>query len=578
VLNIRKAQLLAVLETNVSSSLGNIGVIVFITAIISYLSGTALIYFWMAYMLFFTAIRYWVTQNLHDIILKGGYKPFYENIMVVIVYMMAAGWGALSIVFIEQDQPEVNVFILITLTGVVVTSMSALIYIRKLYFGFVLISVVPVLFVLLWMDGSAYKIFALQVFLYVLYVVKNGSLFNKKIEDNLKLIDNNEKLIEDLKEQKHRAEEVSELKSQFLANMSHEIRTPMNGIVGFLQILQSQETNKQKIKYLDTISKSTEDLMQIIDGVLDLSKLEKNQLMLNKQKFNPLHVVKQSIDLFSENAAKNAIEIILEPIGDIPELITSDSLRLKQVINNLLSNALKFSPKNSPIKVQVEYLVNEKQLKFDVIDYGIGIPADKIDQVFESFTQVDGSNTRQYGGTGLGLSICSHLVDLMGGKIKVDSALGVGSRFSFTIDAPAKIESNDEGYQSQAQQEFDVLIVEDNLINQKLLIEILTQLNLSFDIANNGLEALNAFKTNRYQAILMDENMPDMSGSKATEEIRILEQKQNLHRTPIIAVTANVMSGDKERFLQAGMDEYIPKPVSLDNLENILNRYLKKHS
>ncbi len=579
ILSIREKQLIEVLEDNSASTIGNVGVMIFIALIVSYLGGSSLIFLWLAYMLLLTAIRYWISQNIHEIINNNGYKESHETIMIVIVYMMALGWGALALFFIKQNQPFINAFILITITGVIVTSMSTQVSIKRLYYGFVLISVIPVLFVLFQMEGPAYKIFALQVIFFVIYVMKNGSIFNKKMADNFKLFESNERLIKKLKRQKERAEELSELKSQFLANMSHEIRTPMNGILGFLQILQQHETDKKKLKYLNTIASSSNDLIRIIDGILDFSKLEKNQIEIVKHDFNPLEVIKHSIELFSENAIRKSIQIKLEKSENIPAFIHSDDLRLKQIVNNLLSNAIKFSTKNSIIKVKMEYLPRSSQLKIAVIDQGIGIPANKIEHIFDSFTQADSSTTREYGGTGLGLAISSRLVELLGGKMKVDSALDVGSSFSFTIDAPIVKNENrlpdPETIQSSPlMSDAQILIVEDNLINQKLMVEFISGFGLNYDIANNGIEAIEAFKSNHYQVILMDDNMPEMTGSEATIQIRQIEADRNLQPTPIIAVTANVMQGDKERFMAAGMNDLITKPVLAETLKTYLNKYL----
>lgn len=581
-MNVREELLKEVLENNFSITVGNLVVFVFVSFILTYLTETPFILFWLFYMLLVTTIRAWISHNILQIVLNNGYKKFHEKIIMMFVYLTAAGWGALVLIFMDEKQPLVNAFILITVTGVIVTSMSALLPLKNFYYGFVSISIVPVIYSLFSMDDVIYKILALQVLFFVIYTFKNGFLFNIKLTDNLKLLNRNSNLISDLKKEKKKAEEVSELKSQFLANMSHEIRTPMNGIVGFIQILKDSETDKKKLSYLDTIISSSDDLLKIINGILDFSKLEKNQIEIEKVKFNPLFDINQSINLFKENANKKFIQIKFEKLNTIPEKIFSDSLRYKQVLNNLLSNAIKFSSMNSQIKIQAEYDFETETLKTTVIDYGIGIPTDKIEHIFDSFSQADSSTTREYGGTGLGLTISARLVELLGGEIAVDSALGVGSSFSFTIDAPAsKSASKRDIYtikplKQTFSKEQHVLIVEDNLINQKLMMEFMHHFSLSYDLAKDGYEALEAFKNNQYQVILMDENMPILTGTETTKKIRAIEEENNLHHTPIIAVTASAMPGDRERFISIGMDDYLAKPVSVEKLKEVLNKYLSQ--
>ncbi len=578
-MNIRELLLKEVLENNFSSTIGNFAVFLFISFILTHLTDAPFILFWLFYMLLVVTIRSWISHNIYHLILNNSYKDFHEKVVMLFIYLTAAGWGALVFLFMDETQPLVNAFILITVTGVIVTSMSTLLPLKNFYYGFVLISTIPVFFTLMQMEDTVYKIFALQVLFFVVYTFKNGFIFNLKMIDNLRLLSRNKKLISDLKKQKNKAEELSELKSQFLANMSHEIRTPLNGMIGFVQILRDREADQKKIEYLDTVLTSSDDLIKIINGILDFSKLEKNKIELEKIKFNPTFDVNQSINLFTENANKKSIQIKLEVINQIPEEVYSDSFRYRQILNNLISNAVKFSSKNSFITIQVEYIYDSNQLKTSVIDHGIGIPADKVNHIFESFTQADSSTTRQFGGTGLGLTICARLVELLGGEIKVDSALGVGSNFSYTIDAPiTKSQSNQINEVTHKKNKFNyhhhVLIVEDNIVNQKLLAEYLNQFGLGFDIANDGLEALEAYKNNHYQVILMDENMPNMTGKEATKHIRKMEKDQNIDPIPIIAVTANAMSGDKNKFLEAGMDEYLTKPVSSEDLKQVLSHYL----
>lgn len=579
-MNIEHQQLKLVLENNFSSSVGSYGVATLISLILFYLTESFTIFLWFAFMLIMTSMRAWVNHNILQLMAKTGFKKSYMQIILIMIILSAIGWALLVLFFIEESQPAANAFILITVTGIMLTSMSTLIHVKKFYFSFAIISITPVIITLAFMDDITYRLFLLQVVLFLLFVLKNGDMFNKKLRHNLELLEKNKSLIEDLKLQKQQAEQISAMKSQFLANVSHEIRTPLNGIVGFLQMLKIRETDSTKKGYIDIISQSSDELMQIINGILDFSKLENKQVELEEIEFDPKLLLQSCVDLFSQKAAEKSINIELTEVNPLPKTILSDPLKLKQVVNNLLSNAVKFSSHNGNVNLIAEYLIKEEKLQIFVVDQGIGISEENLQKVFDSFTQADNSITREYGGTGLGLAISMHLVELMGGELKAESTLGVGSKFSFKIKAPlinASVTTTPETNLNLAnsEQSKQILIVEDNLINQKLIAEFLNHFGYQYDIVNDGVEAVEAFKFKRYQAILMDENMPNMSGSEATQTIREIEKQENLVATPIIAVTANALQGDRERLLQSGMDDYIAKPIKPDELKSSLQRFLR---
>jgi len=579
-LNIKQQQLNLVLENNFSSFVGNIVVAIILAFTLGVIIETSSIYIWLAFLLSTSVYRTWLSHSIQKRSLTDENTQRYINQFHIAIALNALGWAALVVLFMDEASPLVNAFILVTIAGIASGSLSTLIAIKKYYYSFVFILVSPVFVMFLMMQGFEHKMFAIVVLFFILFMFKNGAIFHTKMTDNLILIESNQTLISDLQVQKDKALEVSELKSQFLANMSHEIRTPLNAITGFIRILKQDETDATKLDYLQTVNESSNDLMSIIDDILDFSKLEQNQISIERIKLNPIVEINQSIELFKKNAEKKNLTIEVDYIDSIPEYITSDPLRIKQILNNLLSNAIKFSSKNSLVKVKVSYLEVNSLLEISVIDNGIGIPNDRLNSIFDSFTQADNSSTRKYGGTGLGLSVSSRLVHLLGGTIHVESTLGVGSRFRFTVQAPSVVEKNPLNTQvnqtllSLKESEKKVLIAEDNSVNQKLLAAILGKLDISFDIVENGLEAVEAFKNKRYKLILMDENMPLMTGSEATQEIREMEKTDNLGHIPIIAVTANAFESDRQRFLAAGMDEFIPKPVNFQKLEDLMNHYL----
>ena len=360
-----------------------------------------------------------------------------------------------------------------------------------------------------------------------------------------------------------------EVKSRFLANMSHEIRTPLNAILGFIQLLQKKDVDEESKKYINIIADSSQTLLSVLNDILDLSKIEAGKLNIEKIEFDPTKEFKNIIELFRVKADEKNIKLL--DSFNTPYYIKSDPVRIKQVLLNLLSNAIKFTSENKKIYVNIE--IKENKLCISVKDEGIGIPKDKIDKIFEAFTQADDSTTRKFGGTGLGLSISSQIIKLLGGELKVKSQENKGSEFYFEI--PIEIVAKNKQTKNIIQNKElsgKILIVEDNPANQMFLKVILDKLNLKHKTAHNGKEAVEMCQKEDFDLILMDENMPIMNGIEATKKIRELEKNKH---TSIIAVTANALTGDKERFLKAGFDDYIPKPVDIKLLKEVMGKYLE---
>jgi len=376
-----------------------------------------------------------------------------------------------------------------------------------------------------------------------------------------------------LKAEKEKAEKAAKIKSEFLANMSHEIRTPLNAMFGFIKILKEKEHDEESKKYLNIIEKSGENLLVIINDILDFSKLESGKFHIEKISFNPKEEIEIIHNLFISKASEKNILLQINE-KNLDYNIISDPTRIKQVIANLLSNAIKFTPNNKKITLNIEYDSKKELLKVEVIDEGIGIPKDKLRHIFEAFTQADTSTTRKYGGSGLGLTISYRLVELLGGKLEVESEVNKGSRFYFSIpakkDGRAKEIEKIDTIQENITYDYHLLLVEDNVANQLFMKVMLQKMGLTFDLANNGKEAIEKFKNNKYDFILMDENMPEMNGIEATKIIRNIEREQNLNHTIIIALTANAMDGDKEKFILAGMDYYLSKPLDISKFKLIL--------
>ncbi len=370
------------------------------------------------------------------------------------------------------------------------------------------------------------------------------------------------------------AEGASRQKSEFLANMSHEIRTPLNAINGFISLLKQEENDPTKRRYIEIIEESSMTLLQIISDILDISKIENGKLEVEAVNFNPYHDLIMVTELFQAKAAEKNILFNVQYNHSMPEVLKGDVLRIKQVLSNLLSNAIKFTPEYSKIKCVIWCKNNMLYIK--VKDYGIGIARDKQQHVFHAFMQADSSTVRQYGGTGLGLSISYRLSKLLNGDLTLKSELGKGSAFLFsaTVTKGDKNSLMSETEEHAIAPGKKVLLVEDNRSNQLFMSIVLKKLGLKYALAKDGYEAVNMVKIDRYDLILMDENMPRLNGIGATKLIREYEKEHGYRHIPIISLTANAIKGDKERFLQSGMDDYLAKPIDQEKLLNVMRPFL----
>jgi len=391
---------------------------------------------------------------------------------------------------------------------------------------------------------------------------------------------------------KHAAEQASRAKSEFLANMSHEIRTPLNGILGFAGLMAESGLTGLQREHNEAVRSSAENLLVVINDILDFSRVEAGRLELESLDFSVRKCVEAALGSVQSLAAEKNLAISVQFDDEVPDWVCGDPHRLRQVLLNLLGNAVKFTAAGG-IAVRVSLAPEQdaaaagshgagapRQIQFAVSDTGIGIPESQRELIFQPFRQADGSFTRRFGGTGLGLAISRKLVTMMGGRMWLESAEGQGSTFFFTVSlppgqAPPEGEEPDLAAAGQSpaeqspRQPLSILVAEDNLVNQRLIRILLEKRGHRVTIVGNGGAVLAAWRQDRFDCILMDIQMPEMDGYEATRRIRARESA-NGPRIPIIALTAHAMKGDREKCLQAGLDSYISKPIQTAALDAAL--------
>ncbi len=428
--------------------------------------------------------------------------------------------------------------------------------------------------------------------LYLIAVLQSSRFFHERLDSSLRLAAQMRQMAAELERALHGTEAANQAKSQFLATMSHEIRTPMNGILGTAQLLMMpgmKESERQD--YLRVIVNSGQTLMALLNDILDLSKIEAGRVELEALPFVPEHLMSEMRMLFAEEARSKGLQLDVHWAGDADACFTADPVRLRQMLTNLVGNAIKFTARGSVI---LDGRVSSSDadgvvLEFAVTDTGIGIPADKLPQLFQPFSQVDASTTRNYGGTGLGLSIVRNLADLMGGEVGIASQEGEGTRVHFTIRAGqvgkdverrrvARVATVAAVAEAPAGRALHVLVVDDNATNRKVVEAMLARLGFRSELAHDGAEAVRRVTSGEApDVLLMDCQMPVMDGFEATARIRRWEREQGRAPLPIIALTAGAFPEDRKRCVAAGMTDFLTKPVNLNALGAMLHSLSEGH-
>ena len=382
-----------------------------------------------------------------------------------------------------------------------------------------------------------------------------------------------------LREAYDEAERANQAKSLFLASMSHEIRTPLNGILGFTELVLGSEVSEEQRRHLDMVKSSGDILIEIIHDLLDFSKIESGQLILEDAEFDVEEMLKEVLTVNSPQALEKNLEVSLEVEEGIPQMLKGDLMRVRQVVMNLVANAIKFTEEGF---VKINAVEEDGWLRIAVADSGVGIEEEKREMLFDAFSQADASTTRRFGGTGLGLAICRTLARTMGGDVEAYGELGEGSRFVFSIPlregdggegALIVGAANDDTDREEVQ--YSVLIAEDNTINARLLTIVLQRLGHEVHVAKTGGEVLELLRGGeKFDLILMDRHMPEMDGVEATRKIRAGEAGDDVAAIPVIAVTASALEEDREACLEAGMNAFLAKPLRPTEVEQVLRDLL----